>query len=68
VWCPPFGWIDLDPTNNMRVGLTHITVAAGRDYGDVPPVRGVIQGGGDHQIRVAVTVMPIEEEERPGTV
>jgi transglutaminase-like putative cysteine protease len=43
-------------------------VAAGRDYGDVPPVRGVIQGGGDHQIRVAVTVMPIEEEERPGTV
>jgi transglutaminase-like putative cysteine protease len=61
VWCPPFGWVDLDPTNNMRVGLTHITIATGRDYSDVPPVRGVIQGGGSHQIRVAVTVTPLDD-------
>lgn len=54
------GWIDLDPTNNMIVGQEHITLAWGRDYGDVSPVRGVILGSGDHSLAVSVDVEPLD--------
>lgn len=56
VYCPPLGWIDLDPTNGVRVGLDHITIAWGRDFGDVSPLRGVIVGGGQHRLAVRVSV------------
>lgn len=59
VWCGAAGWIDLDPTNNAVVGQEHITVAWGRDYNDVSPVRGVVYGGGAHTVEVAVDVAPI---------
>jgi transglutaminase-like putative cysteine protease len=42
VWVPKAGWLDLDPTNNRRIDASHATVAWGRDYSDVPPVKGVI--------------------------
>jgi len=58
VFCPPFGWIGLDPTNDVRVGSDHITVAWGRDFGDVSPLRGVIVGGGRHRLSVRVSVQP----------
>jgi transglutaminase-like putative cysteine protease len=61
VWCPRSGWIDLDPTNGVRVGTSHVTLAVGRDYGDVMPLRGVIQGGGDHSLTVAVSVLPVQQ-------
>ncbi len=51
-------WAELDPTNNRAPGEDYVTLAMGRDYGDVAPVRGVIQGG-DHTLRVAVTVTPV---------
>lgn len=56
VFCPPFGWIDLDPTNNLRVSMEHIAIAWGRDFGDVSPLRGVIVGGGRHRLSVRVSV------------
>jgi transglutaminase-like putative cysteine protease len=56
VYAPPFGWIDLDPTNGILVGKDHITLAWGRDFGDVSPLRGVIVGGGSHTLEVRVTV------------
>jgi len=56
VFCPPFGWIDLDPTNDVRVGTDHVVVAWGRDFGDVSPLRGVIVGGGRHRLSVRVSV------------
>jgi len=56
VFCPPFGWIDLDPTNDVRVGTDHIVIAWGRDFGDVSPLRGVIIGGGQHRLSVRVSV------------
>ena len=56
VWAPPFGWVDLDPTNNVLPGEGHITVAWGRDYGDVAPINGVVTGGADHHVEVAVDV------------
>jgi len=60
VWAPPFGWVDLDPTNNLIPGDEHVTLGWGRDYGDVAPIHGVVTGGGGHVIEVGVDVMPVE--------
>jgi transglutaminase-like putative cysteine protease len=59
VWCPLHGWVALDPTNNITVGQDHVTLAWGRDYADVAPLRGVIRGGGLAPPEVGVTVEPI---------
>jgi len=59
-WCPGYGWIDLDPTNNLVPSTGHITLAWGRDYGDVSPLYGVIQGGGANALAVAVDIEEIE--------
>lgn len=59
VYIPPFGWLELDPTNDVLVGTDHIAVAWGRDFGDVSPLRGVILGGGSHTLSVAVIVEPL---------
>ncbi|HRE17909.1 MAG TPA: transglutaminase family protein [Rhodocyclaceae bacterium] len=53
-------WVDFDPTNNLLPDLEHITLAWGRDFGDVSPMRGIILGGGAHEPEVAVTVTPLE--------
>jgi transglutaminase-like putative cysteine protease len=60
VYCPVYGWVDFDPTNNCLVQYEHITVAWGRDFGDVSPMRGVMLGGGQQQLDVSVTVTPLE--------
>jgi transglutaminase-like putative cysteine protease len=56
VFHPAYGWLDFDPTNNQRPGERHITVAWGRDYTDVTPLKGVAYGSGEHQMKVAVDV------------
>jgi transglutaminase-like putative cysteine protease len=53
-------WADLDPTNDRAPGEDYVTLAIGRDYSDVSPVRGVLHGGAHHTLRVAVTVTPTE--------
>jgi transglutaminase-like putative cysteine protease len=58
------GWFDLDPTND-RCGLAspgedYVRLAVGRDFADVSPLRGVLQGGGSHTLEVAVTVAPLD--------
>jgi transglutaminase-like putative cysteine protease len=58
VFCPQNGWVDFDPTNNMLPGNEHITLAWGRDFSDVSPLRGVILGGDSHELDVKVTVAP----------
>lgn len=55
-YCPRIGWVDFDPTNGVVVSTGHLTVAWGRDYADVCPLRGVILGGGKHIVEVAVRV------------
>ena len=60
VFCPVLGWVDFDPTNNVQPALEHITLAWGRDFSDVSPLRGVILGGGNHDPEVRVTVMPMD--------
>jgi transglutaminase-like putative cysteine protease len=61
VWCPGFGWIDADPTNNVLPADRHITLAWGRDFSDVSPLRGVVIGGGGHGLGVSVDVARINE-------
>jgi transglutaminase-like putative cysteine protease len=58
-------WVDFDPTNNRwgwhAPGDDYVTVATGRDFGDVSPLRGVIHGGASHILKVGVTVTPVGE-------
>jgi len=60
---PYFGWIDFDPTNNTVVSDRHITVAWGRDYGDVMPLNGIYWGKGTQVLNVAVDVARKDAEE-----
>jgi transglutaminase-like putative cysteine protease len=59
-YCPGTGWLDLDPTNNLVPSNGHVTLAWGRDYGDVSPLRGLILGGGVHALTVAVDMEMFE--------
>lgn len=62
VWCgETIGWIDADPTNDMLSSSRHITIAWGRDFGDVSPLRGVTLGAGPQHLSVAVDVLPMED-------
>jgi transglutaminase-like putative cysteine protease len=63
IFCPGSGWLDLDPTNNVMPSLGHITLAWGRDYGDVTPLRGVAIGGGEQIINVSVEVTQVSEKD-----
>jgi len=60
-----YEWVDFDPTNNLLPNTEHITVAFGRDFADISPLRGIILGGGGTEPEVAVTVVPLDEEEIP---
>ena len=61
IFCGDAGWVDLDPTNNQIPADRHVLLAWGRDYEDVSPLKGVILGGGRHDVRVAVDVRPEPE-------
>jgi transglutaminase-like putative cysteine protease len=58
----PGEWFHFDPTNRRCAwdspGEDYVTLAIGRDFSDVSPMRGVIQGGAQHRLEVAVTVAP----------
>lgn len=58
VYIPTFGWVDFDPTNNQIPKNQHITVSWGRDYYDVPPLKGVIYSTGKNNMEVAVDIRP----------
>jgi transglutaminase-like putative cysteine protease len=62
-YIPETGWIGLDPTVGKFVDEQHIVVARGRDYGDVPPVRGVYKGHAGQSLSVDVLVRPALDDE-----
>jgi transglutaminase-like putative cysteine protease len=68
VYLPGAGWIDVDPTNDVRPGTGHLTLGWGRDYGDVAPVKGIALGGGHQVVQVEVRVDPIEPLEPAETL
>ena len=71
-WCGQgAGWVEYDPTNACLAGDGHVTVARGRDYSDVAPVRGVLRSAGSQTSRHEVTMTPVGGEDsasrlRPG--
>jgi transglutaminase-like putative cysteine protease len=59
-WCgQEMGWIEIDPTNDMHAGADHISVAMGRDYADVAPVKGSLRSSGLHSTGHSVDVVPV---------
>jgi transglutaminase-like putative cysteine protease len=65
VYFPGSGWIDFDPTNALVVQQRHITLAWGRDFDDVSPMKGVILGGGRHSLAVSVDVTAVPSTSQP---
>lgn len=63
VYVPDTGWLDFDPTNNQMPMDQHITLGWGRDYSDVTPLKGVIFGGGKHDLKVQVNVQNLSEQQ-----
>ena len=60
VWVPGWGWLDVDPTNDQVPPVRHVTVAWGRDYADVTPVRGVVIGpSASQELEVGVDVQSV---------
>jgi transglutaminase-like putative cysteine protease len=65
VFAPGEGWVDIDPTNDQFVGSRYVTTAWGRDYSDVPPVKGVIYTqGATRELRVMVDVVRVDDRRR----
>ncbi|MEE7627911.1 transglutaminase family protein [Methylobacter sp. Wu8] len=60
VYVPSSGWLEFDPTNNKVPFDQHITLAWGRDYTDVTPLKGIAFGGGQHTLSVSVDVLRLE--------
>jgi transglutaminase-like putative cysteine protease len=61
VWTPDNGWLGIDPTNDQLVDERYITVGWGRDYADIPPLRGIIYTDSEHSaIDVSVDVAPLD--------
>jgi transglutaminase-like putative cysteine protease len=63
LYLPRSGWIGLDPTLGTPAGLQHVRIAYGREYGDVPPVRGVYKGHAGQRLSVDVRVRPALDSE-----
>jgi transglutaminase-like putative cysteine protease len=58
-WHPGLGWVGIDPTNDRLVDWQYVFVAAGRDYSDVQPLRGVFVGPLEQRLEVEVSVKRI---------
>lgn len=65
---PSCGWIGLDPTHGELASESHVAVAVGRSYADVPPNRGVYRGGAEERIQVRVRIERLGEQEEAATL
>jgi transglutaminase-like putative cysteine protease len=62
VFIPSAGWVALDPTHNSQPDETYVKIATGRDYNDVPPLRGVYRGTQERTTEVAVEITRTAEK------
>ncbi len=66
---PTLGWLEFDPTNETVPDQRYITLAWGRDYSDIAPIRGVVRGGGEsHELSVSVDVHRLDDDPRLANV
>jgi transglutaminase-like putative cysteine protease len=61
---PGVGWVDFDPTNGKIADIEFVTLGWGREFSDVTPLRGVVLGGGEQELAVSVSVLPLIEADR----
>ena len=64
---PGFGWLPLDPTNRQEVGPRHVKIGHGRDYDDVPPLRGLYSGRGSPTVEAHVEMSRMDATHQPIT-
>ena len=64
---PSLGWLPLDPTNQLAVGRQHVKIGHGRDYDDVPPLRGVYSGPGTPTVEASVEIRQVDPTRPPST-
>ncbi|WP_339842709.1 transglutaminase family protein [uncultured Halopseudomonas sp.] len=62
VFIPGWGWLEIDPTNGCTPDERYIILGWGRDFADVTPLKGVMTGGGEHKLTVAVDVIALKDE------
>ena len=62
---PDLGWLPLDPTNQLAVGRQHVKIGHGRDYDDVPPLRGVYSGPGTPTVEASVEIRRMDPTRPP---
>lgn len=55
-YIPDYGWIGIDPTNNVLVNETHVRLAVGKNFPDCSPVKGTYRGTSNHTLEVSVSV------------
>jgi transglutaminase-like putative cysteine protease len=60
-WTPTHGWRGFDATNNTMTSTSHVKMAVGRDYADVPPTRGTSRGSGNERLTIHLTVERLSE-------
>ena len=65
---PGQGWLPLDPTNRLAVGRQHVKIGHGRDYDDVPPLRGVYSGPGTPEVDASVEIRRMDPARQPSTM
>ena len=65
---PGLGWLPLDPTNLLAVGHQHVKIGHGRDYDDVPPLRGVYSGPGTPEVDASVEIRRMDPARQPSTL
>lgn len=64
-YIPGYGWLGLDPTNNIIANEHHVRLAVGRNFSDCSPVKGVYKGGAAHTLKVDVTVGNADDADEP---
>jgi transglutaminase-like putative cysteine protease len=60
IYFPQIGWVEFDPTNCILASHTHITIAYGRDYYDVAPIKGIVFSSGSQTLSVKVDVLQVK--------
>lgn len=65
---PGFGWLPLDPTNRLQVGHRHVKIGHGRDYDDVPPLRGSYAGSAKPSVEASVEIRRMDITRQPATL